>query len=141
MYSDVKTQMIYILKIQSKKLYYKIATLWNNILINIFFYIFVTYYMFQTSFNTEHFHLGLPTVIIVDSSSYKRFRSRITNHPNPLILALNSTNIPGKPPKRLNRCSCHDLIEGWKSKTYYCQNTDFSGEAIFYNQCPITEDL
>jgi len=64
---------------------------------------------FYVTNHTLHSDLGLPTVAEVATSSYKRYRSRLTNHPNPLILALNSTNIPGNPPRRLKRRWCRDL--------------------------------
>lgn len=65
---------------------------------------------FYVSNHTLHSDLGLQTVAEVASSYYKRFRSSLTNHPNPLILALNSINIPGNPTRRLKRRWCRDLI-------------------------------
>lgn len=64
---------------------------------------------FYVTNHTLHSDLGLPTVAEVATSSYKRYHSRLTNHPNPLILALNSANIPGNPPRRLRRRWCRDL--------------------------------
>jgi len=60
------------------------------------------YHFVQLSIHTLHSSdLGLQTVAEVATSSYKRFRSRLANHPNPLILVLNSVNIPEIPPRRL----------------------------------------
>ncbi|KAF0683293.1 zinc finger MYM-type protein 6-like, partial [Aphis craccivora] len=65
---------------------------------------------FYVTNHTLHSDLGLPTVGDVAIYSYKRYRSRLTNHPNPHILALNSANIPGNPQRRLKRRWCRDLI-------------------------------
>jgi len=58
---------------------------------------------FYVTNHTLHSDLGLPIVVDVAIFSYKCYRSRLTNHPNPLILALNSANILGNPPRRLKR--------------------------------------
>jgi len=41
--------------------------------------------------------------------SFKQFHACLTNHSNPLILALNSESIPGNPPRRLKRNWHHNL--------------------------------
>jgi hypothetical protein len=83
---------------------YKIQTFQSislRIIINAFFYV---------TNHTLHADLGLPTIAEVASSFYKRYRSRLKNHPNPLIFALNSANISGNPPRRLKRCWCRNLV-------------------------------
>lgn len=64
---------------------------------------------FYVSNHSLHKDLGLRTVSEVAASYYSRFRSRLLNHPNPLISSLDSTNIPGSPPRRLKRHWCRDL--------------------------------
>jgi len=63
---------------------------------------------FYISNLTLHSDLNIQTFPEV-AKSYKLFRSRLANHPNPLILALDSTNIPGDPPRKLKRNWCRDL--------------------------------
>ncbi|VVC38353.1 Hypothetical protein CINCED_3A022623 [Cinara cedri] len=66
---------------------------------------------FDVSDQTLRSDLRLQTVAEVAASSYNSFRTRRTNHPNPLIRALNSANVPGNPPRRLERRWCRDLDE------------------------------
>jgi len=64
---------------------------------------------FYVSNHTLHTNLRVNTVDATAKLLYKLFRSRLTNHPNPLISALNSDSIPGNPPRRLKRRWCRDL--------------------------------
>lgn len=64
---------------------------------------------FYVSNRTLHTDLRVNTVDETARLLYKRFRLRLTNHPNPLISALNSDTIPGNPPRRLKRRWCRDL--------------------------------
>jgi hypothetical protein len=41
---------------------------------------------------------------------YKRFHSRLPNHPNPLIKILAIPSIPGNPARRLKRNWCRNLL-------------------------------
>jgi hypothetical protein len=58
--------------------------------------------------NTLHKDLNVPTITETATSLYKLFRARLANHPNPLILALNSNTNPGNPSRRLKRNWCRD---------------------------------
>lgn len=64
---------------------------------------------FYISNNTIHSDLYINTVEETAKVLYKRSLSRLTNHPNPLISALNSEIIHGNPPRRLKRSWCRDL--------------------------------
>ena len=44
---------------------------------------------------------------------YKRFHSKLPNHPNPLIKNLAIPSIPGNPVGRLKRNWCRDLLDAW----------------------------
>jgi len=64
---------------------------------------------FYVSNHTLHTDLKINTIEETAKIIYKRFRSRLTNHSNPLISALDSDTIPGNPPRRLKRKWCRDL--------------------------------
>ena len=64
---------------------------------------------FYVSNHTLHTDLRINTVKETAKLFYKRFRSRLTNHPNPLISALNSDSIPGNLTRRIKRRWCRDL--------------------------------
>lgn len=51
--------------------------------------------------HTLHSDLKIHTVQEEAKNSYQLFRARLTNHSNPLILALNSESIPRNLPRRL----------------------------------------
>jgi len=55
--------------------------------------------------------LKISTVTELAKLHYKRFNSRLTQHPNPLITQLSSTTIPGNPQKRIKRQWCRDLLK------------------------------
>jgi len=59
--------------------------------------------------HTLHTDLRVNTVDETARLLYKRFRLRLTNHPNLLISTLNSDTIPGNPPRRLKRRWCREL--------------------------------
>ena len=44
---------------------------------------------------------------------YKRFHSRLLNHPNPLIKNLAVPSNPENPVRRLKRNWCRDLLDSW----------------------------
>ncbi|KAF0769538.1 kinesin-like protein KIF12 [Aphis craccivora] len=64
---------------------------------------------FYVSNHTLHSDLNIQTVLELTKSFYKLFRSRLANHPNPLILVLDTSNIPGNPPRTLKRNWCRYL--------------------------------
>lgn len=64
---------------------------------------------FYVSNHTIYIDLRINTVDETSKIPFKRFSSRLTNHPNPLISTLNSDAILGNPPRRLKRIRCRDL--------------------------------
>lgn len=62
--------------------------------------------MFQT---TPYTQISKCKVMEVAKSSSKLFHSCLSNHQNPLILALNSINTPGNPTRRFKR-NWYDMI-------------------------------
>jgi hypothetical protein len=66
-----------------------------------------SYYISNKSLHSD---LKIPTVTKLAKLRYKRFNSRLTQHPNPLITQLSSATIPGNPQRRLKRQWCRDLL-------------------------------
>jgi len=60
--------------------------------------------------HTLHTDLKLKTVNDEAKIFYKRFHYRLNNHPNQLIKNLATPTIPGRPPRRLKRKWCRDLL-------------------------------
>ena len=69
----------------------------------------ITNAQFYVSNHTLHTDLKINMIEETAKILYKRFRSRLTNHSNPLISALDSDTIPGNHPRRLKRKWCRDL--------------------------------
>lgn len=59
--------------------------------------------------HTLHTDLKINTAEETAKVLYKRHRSRLSNHPNPLIPVLNSDAVPDDPPRRPKRKWRHDL--------------------------------
>ncbi|KAL4119135.1 hypothetical protein QTP88_011986 [Uroleucon formosanum] len=60
--------------------------------------------------STIHSDLKMKTVHEEAKIHYKRFHSRLSSNPNPLIRDIAVPTIPGNPPRRLKRSWCRDLL-------------------------------
>lgn len=60
--------------------------------------------------HTLHTDTKLKTINDEAKIYYKRFYSKLINHPNELIKNLSTPSIPGNPPRRLKRKWCRDLL-------------------------------
>lgn len=70
----------------------------------------ITSASFYVSNHTLHSDLHINTISKTAFLYYKRSRSRLVNHPNPLIREINSDTIPGDHPKRLAHRWRRDLV-------------------------------
>lgn len=59
-----------------------------------------------------HTTLKIKTVHEKPVTFYKKFHSRFSSHPNPLISNLATFTIPDDPSRRLKRKLCRDLLNG-----------------------------
>lgn len=73
------------------------------------YYLHNTKISFYVSNHTIHTDLRINTVDETAKIPFKRFSSRLTNHPNPLMSTLNSDAILDNPPHRLKRVRFRDL--------------------------------
>jgi hypothetical protein len=60
--------------------------------------------------HTLHTDTKLKTINDEAKIYYKRFYSKLINHPNKLIKNLSTPSIPGNPPRRLKRKWYRDLL-------------------------------